>query len=83
LEVVGKPILVGDGASINVGEHNGMKGKLQSEIPWLFWAWCYEHCLELACKDAPLSNIFKNISEMLLKHFSIYSKSPLKSCEVI
>jgi len=86
LEVVGKPILVGggtDGASVNVGEQNGMKGKLRSEIPWLFWAWCYGHCLELACKDALLSNIFKNISEMLLKLFSIYSKSPKKSRELL
>ena len=59
-----------------------MRSKLQREIPWLFWAWCYGDCLELACKDALSSNLFKNLSEMLLKLFSIYSKSPKKSREL-
>lgn len=34
----GKPILIGggtDGASVNIAEKNGMKGKLQKELPWL------------------------------------------------
>ena len=86
LEAVGKPILVGggtDGASVNVGEQNGMKGKLQKEIPWLFWAWCYGHCLELACKDALLSNVFKNILEMLLKLYSIYALVALCPTEIV
>ena len=55
LKVEGKPLLVGgatDGASVNVAEQNGMKGKLQKELPWLRWVWCYAHRLELACKDA-------------------------------
>lgn len=41
-----KPILVGggtDGASVNVSEQNGMKGKIQRELPWIYWAWCYAH----------------------------------------
>ena len=45
-----KPVLVGggtDGASANVSQHNGMRGKLQRALPWLFWAWCYAHRLEL------------------------------------
>lgn len=40
----GKPVLIGAGtdrASVNLGEQNGMKGKLQKEIHWLYWAWCY------------------------------------------
>ncbi len=49
---VGGPVLVGggtDGASVNVSIHNGMKGQMQSPVPWLYWAWCYSHLLELAC----------------------------------
>ena len=85
LETADKPILIGggtDGASVNIGEQNGMKGKLQKHLPWLFWAWCYGHCLELACKDALSSNLFKSVSEMLLKLYSIYSKSPKKTLEL-
>ena len=40
------PVLIGagtDGASVNVGAHGGMKGKLQSDLPWLFWSWCFAH----------------------------------------
>ena len=48
-----KPVLVGggtDGASVNVAQQNGMRGIMQSAHPWLVWAWCYAHRLELACK---------------------------------
>ena len=48
----GRPILIGggtDGASVNVSEQNGMMGKLQQICPWMFWAWCFAHRLELAC----------------------------------
>ena len=33
-----KPIVIGggtDGASVNIGEHNGMKIKLHRQLPWL------------------------------------------------
>lgn len=36
-----KLILTGggtDGASVNIGELNGMKGKMHQGLPWLFWA---------------------------------------------
>ena len=39
LGVRGHPVLVGgdtDGASVNISEQNGMRGKLQRIIPWLF-----------------------------------------------
>ena len=80
----GKPVLIGAGtdeASVNLGKQNGMKGKLQEEIPWLYWAWCYTHCLELACKDALSSQLFKDITEMLLRLYYVYEKSPKKSRE--
>lgn len=80
-----KPILVGvgtDGASVNVASQNGMKGKMQRELPWLFWSWCYAHRLELACKDSFTSELFKSITDMLLRLYSLYSKSPKKFREL-
>ena len=47
------PVLVGggtDGVFVIVSEQNGMRGKLQYAMPWSFWACCYAHHLELACK---------------------------------
>ena len=64
-QVLGRsgPVLVGGGTDGASGVHNGMKGQLQSALPWL---WCYPQCLELACKDALKSPLFANINEMLL-----------------
>ena len=70
------PVLVGggtDGASVNVGVHTGMKAQMQEVLPWLFWSWCFSHRLELACKDAFTSPLFKKINEMLLRLFYVYS----------
>ena len=81
----GKPILIGvgtDGASVNIAEQNGMMGKMQRELSWLFWAWCYAHRLELACKDSFTSELFKSINEMLLRLYYLYSKSPKKLREL-
>ena len=80
-----KPILIGggtDGASVNISEQNGMKGKMQRELPWIYWSWCYAHRLELACKDALSSQLFKDLEEMLLRLYYLYSKSPKKCCEL-
>ena len=79
------PVLVGggtDGASVNVGVHRGMKSQMQAKLPWLFWAWCFSHRLELACKDACVSSLFLQINEMLLRLFYLYNKSPKKSAEL-
>ena len=76
------PVLVGcgtDGASVNVSARNGMRGKLQ---PWLYWAWCYAHPLELACKDAFSSRLFHDIDDMLLRLYYLYEKSPKKCREL-
>ena len=81
----GMPILIGggtDGASVNVSEQNGMMGKIQQVRPWMFWAWCFAHRLELACKDALSSQLFKDIDDMLLWLYYHYSKSPKKSREL-
>ena len=60
-----RSILVGggtDGAFVNTAEQNGMKGKLQRPIPWLFWAWFYVHRLELACVNTLVSLLFKELT---------------------
>ena len=67
LNVEGKPVLVGvgtDGASVNISDRNGMRGILQRNHPWLFWSWCFAHCLELACKDALCSSLFSGVEEL-------------------
>lgn len=71
-----------DGASVNISGQNGMKGKIQRELPWIFWAWCYAHRLELACKDSLSSQLFKDLAEMLLRLYYLYSKSPKKCREL-
>ena len=85
LNVPQHPVLVGcgsDGASVNVSEQNGMCGKLQAALPWLFWAWCYAHRLELVCKNAFSSRLFSDIDEMLLRLYYLYEKSPKKCREL-
>ena len=80
-----RPVLVGgasDGASVNIGIHSSLKAHLQSKYPWLFWAWCFSHRLELACKDAFTSSLFTDINEMLLRLYYVYHQSPKKSREL-
>lgn len=81
----GRPVLVGggtDGASVNIANHNGMKGMMLNSHPWLVWSWCYAHRLELACKNALNSKLFKDVDEMLLRLFYLYEKSPKKTREL-
>ena len=81
LSVNGFPVLIGcgtDGASVNVAKQNGMRGKLLAALPWLHWAWCYAHWLELACNDAFSNRLFCDIDEMLLRLYYLYEKSTKK-----
>ncbi len=78
----GKPVLVGggtDGASVNVAQQNGMRGMMQGSHLWFVWSWCYAHRLELACKNALSSTLFKGIEEMLLRLYYLYENSPKKT----
>ena len=82
----GQPIVVGggsDGASVNIAQHNSIKGEMQRALPWVFWSWCYAHRLELACKNGLVSDLFKNIEEMLLRVYYLYEKSPKKAQELV
>ncbi len=82
-EVTNHPILIGigtDGASVNVGEVNGMKGMVHRANGWIFWSWCYAHRLELASKNAFSSTLC--IEEMLLRLYYLYEKSPQKIREL-
>ena len=72
-----------DSASLNVAQHGWMKGKLQHALPWLMWSWCYAHRLELACKGAFTSTLFKDIEEMLLRLYYLYHKSPKKCRDLV
>ena len=79
------PVLVGignDGASVNLGAHNGLWGQMQNALPWLFWSWCYVHRLELAYKAAFSSHLFQDLEEMLLRLYYLYEKSATKACEL-
>lgn len=51
---------------------------MQSAHPWLLWSWCYAHRLELACKNALTSKLYKDVEEMLLCLYHLYEKSPKK-----
>ena len=80
-----KPVLIGGGtdiASVNVGQHNSMRARLQDALQWMFWAWCCAHRLELASKSGLISKLFKEIEEMLLRLYYLYEKSPKKTREL-
>ena len=85
LGVSTKPVLIGlgtDGATVNIGAHNGLRGQMQRALPWLFWCWCYAHRLELAYKAPFSSSLFESIEQMLLRLYYLYEKSPKKSREL-
>lgn len=67
---------------MNVAKQNGTRGIMQAAHPWLVWASCYAHCLELACKNVLTSTLFKDIEEMLLCLYFLYKKSLKKTREL-
>ena len=71
-------VLIGgrtDCASVNISQHNGMRGKVQRALPWLFCVWCYAHCLEFVSTIGLRSRLFKDV-EMFLRLYYLYEKSP-------
>ena len=63
-----------DGASANIARR-GLKGLIESKLPWIFWSWCLAHRLELSIKDG---TSFDAIDGMLVNLYLLYSKSPKK-----
>ena len=70
-----------DGTNTNIASA-GLKGLVESQVPWVFWMWCLAHRVELAIKDALKSTTFDLIDEMLLRMYYIYEKSPKKCREL-
>ena len=80
------PTLVGrgsDGASVNIRQHRSIRERFQTFLPWMFWSWCFAHCLELASKSGLTSQLFKSIEEMMLRLYYLYKKSPKKTGELM
>ena len=46
------------------------------------WQWCYDHRLELACKNGVCSQLMNDLTEILMRLYYLYSKSPKKSREL-
>ena len=65
-----------DGASINIGVHNGVEVLMQADSPWFQVIHCFNHCLELTIKDAFKHNNFNKTDEMLMKFYYLYQNSP-------
>ena len=66
-----------DGAAVNIAA-GGLRGKLESTMPWIIVFWCLAHRLELALKDALKQTFFSTIDEMLMRLYYLYEKSPKK-----
>ena len=80
-----KPVLIGigtDGATVNEGAQNGLRGQIQRALPQPFWCWCCTHRLELAFKATFCSSLFQSVQEMLLGLYYLYEKSPKRSREL-
>ena len=71
-----------DGASVNTRVHNGVGVLMQADLPWLQVIHCFNHCLELAIKDAFQNDNFNKIDEMLMKFYYLYQKSPKRLREL-
>ena len=71
-----------DGASLNTGVHNGVGVLMQADWPWLQVIHCFNHCFELAIKDAFKNHSCNKIDEMLMKFYYLYQKSPKRLREL-
>ena len=54
-----------DGAAANIAPA-GLRGLVETKLPWVFWNWCLAHRLELAIKGGLKSSAFDLIDELLL-----------------
>ena len=66
-----------DGASVNMGQYNGLLAKLRNEDrPWLISIHCVSHRVELAMKDAILKiSEFEDIKQFMITLYYTMKKS--------
>ena len=65
-----------DGASVNTGIHKGLAQLLPKSSPCLNFVHCFNHCFELAIKNAFKATFFEDIDTLLNKLYYLYRKSP-------
>ena len=70
-----------DGGSLNLGQFGGLGALIKEKAPWLELVHCFNHCIELALKDASENSAFAKI-EMLMKLYYLYQKSPKRYREL-
>ena len=60
-----------------------LRSTIKELVPLLVFVHCFNHCIELANKDAfEGMKIFKDIDNMLMKLFYLYQKSPKRYREL-
>ena len=64
-----------DGASALIAG-GGLKGLIETKLPWMMWMWCLVHRVGLAVKDALKMTYFHSVNGILLTLFLCYAKSP-------
>ena len=65
-----------DGTSINSGIHNGLGALTKCDAQWLQHIHCFNHCTELALKDALANTAFQNIEQFFSELYFLYKSSP-------
>ena len=56
---------------------------IKEDVPWLKLVHCFNHCLELATKDAFSGTFFDKIDVMLRKIYYLYKYIPKRLCDLM
>jgi hypothetical protein len=70
-----------DGASVMMGERNGVATVLKRDSPWLLVVWCLAHRLELAVKDTFKKTYMDTVIENLTAVYYFYRGSSKRNRE--
>ena len=65
-----------DGASTSRGRIQSVKSILRDKSPWLVFMCCIVHRLELSLNDTLKDTNFKEVDEMLVQLYLLYTKAP-------
>ena len=71
-----------DGASINMGIHQGLGTLIKQVAPWLTLIHCFNRRVELAIKDSFANSTFTNVDNFLKGLYYLYEKNPKPSREI-